>query len=62
MSVNDADNADRGGKCLVVNAVREPPQQDAAQVPPDNRLAFRRFLDDGDGVVDRVEELLGCRW
>jgi hypothetical protein len=43
----------------VVDAVREPAQQDAPKVAADHGLTPGRFLDSGDGVVNGVEKVLG---
>ena len=59
MSMNHADHADAAWIDLVVDAVREPAQQDAPKVAADNRLTLGRFLDRGDGVVNGVEKVLG---
>jgi hypothetical protein len=54
MPVNHTDHADRGREDLVVDTVREPPQQHPPQVAADDGMALRPFLDESDGVVDRV--------
>lgn len=62
MSMNYAHDADRGWIDLVIDAVGEASQQHAPQVASDDWLTLRPFLDEGDGVVNCVEEMLGSCW
>jgi phytoene dehydrogenase-like protein len=59
--MNDAHNADRQGKDLVVNGVWEAPQQHPSKTAPNDGVTLGRFLDKADRGINRVEELLRRR-
>ncbi len=57
--MNDANNTDRRGENLVVDAVRESPQEHATKMTPNDRVALRSLFDQPHGVVYCLKEPLG---
>ena len=59
MPVDDTDDAHDVFEDLVVDAVREPLEEDTAEATANNMMLLRRAGDKGERVVELLQELTG---